>query len=42
MFNLKSESKPDAQIILKALDQSLAIIEFDYSGKNLWANDAFC
>ncbi len=42
MFNLKSESKPDAQIILKALDQSLAIIEFDASGKNLWANDAFC
>lgn len=42
MFNLKSESKPDAQIILKALDQSLAIIEFDASGKIQWANDAFC
>ena len=41
MFNLKSES-PDAQIILKALDQSLAIIEFDASGKIQWANDAFC
>ncbi len=42
MFNLKSESRPDAQIILKALDQSLAIIEFDVSGKIQWANDAFC
>ena len=42
MFNLKSESKPDAQTILKALDQSLAIIEFEASGKIQWANDAFC
>ena len=42
MFNFKSESKPDAQSTLKALDQSLAIIEFDASGKILWANDAFC
>ncbi len=42
MFNLKSESRPDAHIILKALDQSLAIIEFDASGRILWANDGFC
>ena len=42
MFNLKSESRPDAQTILKALDQSLAIIEFDVSGKIQWANEAFC
>ncbi len=42
MFNFKSESKPDAESTLKALDQSLAIIEFDTSGKIRWANDAFC
>ena len=42
MFNFKSESKPDAESTLKALDQSLAIIEFDASGKIQWANDAFC
>src|SRR4051812_31000646 len=36
LFNTKAAG------LLRALDKSLAIIEFDPSGKILWANDSFC
>ena len=42
MFKLKSSSRGEAKLTLKAIGRSVAIIEFDAGGKILSANDSFC
>ncbi len=42
MFKLRPSSRRDANATLNAIGRSVAIIEFDPSGKILSANDSFC
>src|SRR5579871_5635206 len=42
MFRLNVKSGSDSKDVLDALGRSLAIIEFEPSGRILWANDNFC
>ena len=42
MFDFGSSSKGDAQAVFDAISRALAIIEFEPTGKIIWANDNFC
>src|SRR5438132_1508750 len=42
MFDLTAALKSDSKAVLQALGRSLALIEFDSSGRILMANDNFC